>query len=293
MLPILLASAVLAIPPVIVDTVVVATAPVADTVVDLSRGDRVVLENVDGEVRLTTWNRDELEVRTTDDSRAALSVRRSGSSLQLRPDDSKGRRRGVEVEIRLPSWVDIEISGRSLDVRVNGVGGMLSITTVRGDVWVENTTGNVSVRSVQGEIVIVDASGTISASSQGDDVRLRRVSGSVQVHSGAGDLTLTDMEAHSVRAETQDGDITFSGSLMSGGDYAFFVHDGDATISIPEGTGARVKASVFDGEFTSDFPVLVDRYTGGREFEFAIGDAGARLDISVFDGEIQLRRQGR
>ena len=282
MISILLASAFLATTPV-----------VADTVVDLSRGDRVVMENIAGEVRVVTWDRDELQVRTTDDSRSALSVRRSGSRLELRPDDSKGRRRGVEVEIRLPSWVDIEISGLSLDVRVNGVGGALAVTTVRGDIRVENTTGVVSLRSVQGEIDVVDASGTIVVSSQGDDVRMRRVSGSVQVHSGTGDLTLTDMEAHSVRAETQDGDITFSGSLMSGGEYYFSVHDGDATIVIPAGTGARVKASVFDGEFTSDFPVLVDRFTGGREFEFVVGDGGARLDISVFDGEIQLRRQGR
>ncbi len=282
MIPILLASAVLATTPM-----------AADTVVDLSRGDRVVLENIVGEVRVVTWDRDELQVRTTDDSRAALAVRRSGSRLELRPDDSKGRRRGVEVEIRIPSWAGLRISGRSLDVRVSGVGGALVITTVRGDVRVENTTGSVTVTSVQGEIDIVDASGVISASSQGDDVRLRRVSGAVQVHSGSGDLTLTDMEAHSVRAETQDGDIIFRGSLMSGGEYGFFVHDGDAMIAIPEGTGARVKASVFDGEFVSDFPVLVERFRGGREFEFALGDGGARLEIAVFDGDIQLRRQGR
>ncbi len=282
MIPILLASAVLATTPM-----------VADTVVDLSRGDRVVLENIVGEVRVVTWDRDELQVRTTDDTRTALSVRRSGSRLELRPDDSKGRRRGVEVEVRLPSWVDVEISGRSLDVVVSGVGGALRVTTVRGDVRIENTTGRVTVMSVQGEIDIIDASGVISASSQGDDVRLRRVSGAVQAHSGSGDLTLTNMEAHSVRAETQNGDITFSGSLMSGGEYSFFVHDGDAMIAIPDGTAASVKASVFDGEFTSDFPVLVERFTGGREFEFQLGDGGARLEISVFDGEIQLRRQGR
>ncbi len=282
MVPILLASAVLAVTPM-----------VADTVVDLSRGDRVVLEDIVGEVRVVAWDRDQLQIRNTDDGGSVLEVRRSGSRVELRPDDSKGRRRGVEVEIRLPSWVALSISGRSLDVHVSGLGGALLIATVRGDVRVENTTGSVTVTSVQGEIDIVDASGVISASSQGDDVTLRRVSGAVQVHSGDGDLTLIDMEAHSVRAETQDGDIIFSGSLMSGGDYAFFVHDGDATIAIPAGTGARVKASVFDGEFVSDFPVLVERFRGGRQFEFVLGDGGARLEIAVFDGDIQLRRQGR
>ena len=280
--------------PILLATAVLATTPMAaDTVVGLSRGDRVVLENIVGEVRVMTWDRDELQVRNTDDGGSVLEVRRSGSRVELQPDDGKGRRRGVEVEIRVPSWVALAISGRSLDVRVSGIGGALAITTVRGDVRVENTTGSVAVTSVQGEIDIIDASGVISASSQGDDVRLRRVSGAVQVHSGSGDLTLTDMEAHSVRAETQDGDIIFRGSLVSGGEYGFFVHDGDAMIAIPQGTGADVKASVFDGEFVSDFPVLVERFRGGREFEFTLGDGGARLEIAVFDGDIQLRRQGR
>ncbi len=39
--------------------------------------------------------------------------------------------------------------------------------------------------------------------------------------------------------------------------------------------------------------VLVERFRGGREFEFALGEGGALLEISVFDGDIQLRRQGR
>jgi len=89
-------------------------------------------------------------------------------------------------------------------------------------------------------------------------VRVRRVSGALRVHSGSGDLRLTDISAHSVRAETQDGDVYFSGSLGSGGEYAFFVHDGEAVIAILEGTSARVKASIHDGEFVSDFPVLVE-----------------------------------
>ncbi len=103
--------------------------------------------------------------------------------------------------------------GRSLAVRRTA---SLVITTVRGDVSVQNTTGSVVVTSVRGEIDISDASGTstATASSQGDDVRVSRA---LRVHSGSGDLRLTDISAHSVRAETQDGDVYFSGSLSSGG----------------------------------------------------------------------------
>ena len=95
-------------------------------------------------------------------------------------------------------------------------------------------------------------------------------------------------EAHSVRAETQDGNILFSGTIADTGDYGFFVHDGDATIAIPSSSSAQVSVSTFDGEFESEFPVVIERFTGGREFDFQVGTGAARIQIQVFDGEIRL-----
>jgi hypothetical protein len=48
--------------------------------------------------------------------------------------------------------------------------------------------------------------------------------------------------------------------------------------------------STFDGDFESEFPVLIERFTGGREFDFTIGEPLARIEIQVFDGEIRLIR---
>ena len=54
---------------------------------------------------------------------------------------------------------------------------------------------------------------------------------------------------------------------------------------------ARVAVSTFDGEFESEFPVIIERFTGGREFDFVLGDGRARIEIQVFDGEINLLRR--
>lgn len=136
--------------------------------------------------------------------------------------------------------------------------------------------------------MVVGARGDVLASSQADDVTVVRASGSVRVHSGSGDVVLEDINSSSVRAETQDGDIEFSGTVATGGTYGFFVHDGDATIALPASAGVQASVSTFDGEFESEFPVIVRRFTGGREFEFTLGDGSARLEIQVFDGEIRL-----
>lgn len=267
--------------------VVARTASAADTVVRIRPGDRVVFEGVEGRLSVGPWSRPEMEVRT-DAERGAFTVRRSGSTVRVEPGDRKGRRRSVEMAVRLPAAVDLEVNGRSLDMMVEGIDGRIDVDNVSGDVWIEDAGGPVSVRTIEGEVDVSRARAGVTVSSQSDDVRIRDARGPIDAHSGDGDVELMDIRSGSVRAETQDGDIDFSGVIEDGGEYGFFVHDGDATIAIPSGTGAHVMVSTFDGEFQSEFPVVLERFTGGREFEFTLGSAGARIEIQVFDGEIRL-----
>jgi anti-sigma factor RsiW len=260
------------------------------TPVTVNRGDRVVLEGVSGTIALSGWDRDQLEVRGTNGN-APLVVRRTGATLQIEPEGAR-RRRSFDAEIRLPAWVDVEVGGSALDLTVSGVDGAVRIANVSGDVQVRDVGGAVDVRSIRGEVVVVDARGSVRASSQGDDVTLRRVTGPVEAHSGDGDVFLDALQSMSVRAETQDGDIVFSGAIQDGGDYGFYLHDGDVLLELPADVSARVHVSTFDGEFTSDFPVRVESFSAGRQFDFVLGQGSASIEIEVFDGEIRLARGG-
>lgn len=266
-------------------------APVqSDTVVELRRGDRVLVTNLSGDVSVEGWDRDELQV-SGQDGRPGLSARRVESGVQLSPDGLRGSRRSVDVTIRVPRWAELEISGLSLDLTVRDVDGELRVGNVRGEIRILDVGGFVDVRSLEGEISVEDARAGLRASSQADDVVARRISGPVEVHSGSGDVLLEDIRSESVRAETQDGDVSFSGAVSERGSYGFFVHDGDAMIALPASVAASVGVSTFDGEFRSEFPVVVQRFTGGREFDFELGGGGARVEIQVFDGEIRLLRR--
>jgi len=267
------------------------SAPAADTVLALRRGDRVVIENLSGEVLIEGWGRGDLEVTSLGRREEAIVVRRDGSQVTIAPDDRKGRGRGMSVSVRVPEWANVTVRGRSLDVTARATGGSLSVSILRGDVRVENTRGDVTVSAISGEVAVFDASGGVTVSAQSDNVRLERVRGIVVARAGEGDIDLIDVESTSIEAETQEGDITFSGSILAGGVYGFFVHDGDATISIPASSAATVSASTFEGEFESEFPVLVERFTGGREFDFKLGDGNARIRIQVFDGQIRLLKR--
>ncbi len=264
-----------------------ATTP-ADTIVELRRGDQIVFDNLSGEIVIEGRAESRLEVRGMDGPETGVVVTRSGGVVTVRRDDGKGRRRSVELAVRLPTWAEVSVDGRSLDVMARGLGAPLTVSTLQGDVDVGGSRGAVTVSTIRGEVLIRDVEGPVSASSQSDDVTLEDVRGDVAVYTGDGDLELTGVVGRRVEAETQDGDIDFDGPILDGGEYGFFVHDGDVTLRIPESTSARVSVSTFDGDFESDFPVLVERFTGGREFDFTIGAGSARIRVQVFDGMIRL-----
>ncbi len=264
-----------------------AAGPQVDTTVQVEPGDRLVIADLRGEVRLEGWDQDLLEI--ADDRNGRISVNRSGSTLNVRA--TGGRRRGsAEAIVRVPRWMDVRVGGAALDVSVLGLGGRLEIATASGDVQVQDVAGPVDIRTVRGEVLVTDARGGVSASSQSDDVVLHRVSGPIEAHSGDGDVELEDIVSSSVRVEVQDGDIVFVGGIADGGDYGFYAHDGDVVLAIPVGTNAAVHVSTFDGEFQSEFAVRVERFTAGREFDFVLGSGSARIEVEVFDGDIALVR---
>lgn len=264
-----------------------------DTALELRRGDRVVVEGLSGSVEVRAWDRPTLSVEGTGEEESDVAVRREGGRILVGPGDRKGRGLSVAVQVRLPAWAPLEIRGRELHVDASGTASELDVRTVDGDILVAGASGSVVLFSVEGRIEVRDTRGSVSARSRGEDVVLTDVAGEVEVESGSGDLRLQGIRATAVRAQTLDGDLFFEGGLARGGTYWFSVHDGDADLVLPAGTGARAKVSTFDGEFVSDFPVTLQRYGGGGVFDFTLGDGAAVLEIQVFDGEIRLRSGGR
>lgn len=262
----------------------------ADTAVEARRGDRVVVERFTGDLVVETWTRPTVAIVGNRDDLRGISIARSGNVLTVLPDDRKERRRSVEMVLRVPPWVDLSVEGRDLDVHVTGLEGEVAVRNVSGDVTVDGPAGAVDLNTMDGELVVRGARGPVRAHSRGDDVRVQGVRGDVDVRTGDGDLHIEDVVAPVLRAETLDGDVFFSGVLVESGSYEVSLHDGDATVVLPDDVDAHVTVSTFDGDFASEFPVRIEGYRGGGTFDFTLGRGSARLKIEVFDGEIRLER---
>ena len=117
------------------------------------------------------------------------------------------------------------------------------------------------------------------------------VSGELQAETVNGDVNLLRIQSDNVEANTVNGEITYDGTIRANGRYRLTTHNGGVTVVIPEGTGAQVSVSTFQGDFESAFPVTLTERRGKR-FNFTIGDGSARVELESFGGTIRLVRPG-
>jgi DUF4097 and DUF4098 domain-containing protein YvlB len=262
----------------------------ADTVVSVRRGDLIVIENFSGDLDVRTWDRSEVSIEFQERRGAPIDIERTGGRIQVTASDRKGRDRNRSYIVSVPAWLDVEIRGRELNVRVEGLEAGLDVTTREGDISVRDHTGEVVARTLDGFLEVRRSSGRFDLTSLDDDVSLFDVQGDVYVDANDGDIELVDVDAETLSANTVDGHIEFSGMIHPDGEYEFVTHDGDIVFAVPGDVEADVSVSTYDGELETDFPIMLQRLESGRELNFALGGGGARVRLQAFDGAIRLRR---
>lgn len=260
-----------------------------DTIFPVARGTRLVLQNMEGEIHVETWAEPRVRIEPGRDEEVRFRIE-GGERRVVRPLDAKDRNRRNDYRVTVPPWIALTLHGRSVDVEVEGVEGGVEVRTISGDVVIRGAAGRIQARSVEGELVVEDSRGEIRLHSLADDIRVARTTGSLQVETTDGDLHLLELDAAVLQGRTMDGDIEFSGRIREGGRYSLTTHDGDISVAVAGELGARVSVSTFDGSFESDFPVVTERYQGGRELRFTVGGGDAELVLRAFDGDIRLRR---
>lgn len=262
-----------------------------DTTVTVRPGSRLDLNNFEGSVRITTWNRSAVRVEADADDEDAVDVRVSGTSVSVR---GVGRYGPEEINYRITVPVDIslDITTQSGDVTISGTKGEVSVQSVEGEVKVTGGGGQISLRSVDGSITLAGARGRVDANSVDGEIEISDVIGEVRAQAVDGAITLDGVDSPWIDAETVDGAISFRGPIKDGGRYRLVSHDGDVTVTAPA-INANVSVSTYSGSFESDFQVTLSGITSGKRLNFTMGTGSARLELESFDGTVTLRRSAK
>src|SRR5260370_29379514 len=96
-------------------------------------GARVDVNNFGGEIVVKTWNQSSVQVRSSHSSRSQVSVSASGSTVLVRTQGRRGPPSIVDLDITVPTWMGMTLSGTYTDISVEGAGGSLTAESVQGD----------------------------------------------------------------------------------------------------------------------------------------------------------------
>lgn len=220
--------------------------------VEFAAGGTLALENDYGNVEITGWEKDSVEVVAQGaagepgrerkvraygfwEVKPAVEITQTEGSLTIRtrPFDGPGDPPAVDYTIRVPN--SISLSG----VRVG-----------KGNLTVSGVFGRFEASIDEGNLVVSNFSGSVDASI------------------GTGNV---DVEVLDVR----DQDTI-----------ALSSREGDMILRLEPGTGAQVEAEALRGEVSSDFDLGVK--TPAPSVSGRIGSGGAAVTLKASDGRIEI-----
>jgi len=264
-----------------------------DSTVTVRSGASLELTDVSGSVHIRAWNRPQIRVQAeTDGARVDLDASSNGVSVRAVPHRGEG---DVDFTVSVPVGTPLEVHAISADVDVSQVCGPARLGSISGGVTLVCAAGDVEVESVSGDVSATDIrDGHTEISSTSGDVEVRQAQGGLSARSVSGDVSLERVDGDDVGVETVSGEINFSGPIHDSGRYRFRSHSGDVTVRVDGDLNAAVTVSTFSGDFEPDWPITISPGTRGRmhgqDWEFTVGNGGARLTLESFSGTIYLKR---
>jgi DUF4097 and DUF4098 domain-containing protein YvlB len=223
----------------------------------LAGGGRVSLSNVNGGVRVTSWDRNEVKVDAVKRARRAERLREAEIRIEARADS-------IRIETDYPEYRHGDRRRWDRDDQPATVEYTLTVprsaviedfNLINGGLELENLTGPVKANSINGRV---------SARALSGPVNLSVINGALEV--GFDRLA----EGQSVTLSSVNGPVT---------------------LTLPSDASAHLRASTVHGSIKNDFnlPVRVGQYVG-RDLEGRLGAGLARVRLSNVNGQINLRR---
>ncbi len=294
---------------------------------EVAEGARLRVVHGDGDVTVTPWERDAVDVRVR--YRAQVSRLGWGSAREL---DVEFQQRGDLITVvgtepatagvgffatrvveytyavSAPAWVALELAGEDGNVSVTGWRGAVRIDLEDGDaeladgavplVEVTVEDGDLTVNGLQGELEARSEDGNVRLRGCGacratirtadGDVEVRDYAGALTVEAEDGDLELRGVQSGALTLTTADGDVDLA--LVPGGRLNLEVRtaDGDVTVRLPPGLGVEYVVSTADGAVRLDLPGVDETNRGRNHASGRLGDGSGRLSVRTDDGRVTL-----
>jgi len=274
---------------------------------DIRPNARVSIENVKGEVTVTAWDKNQVQVSgTLGDGARPLEIEGDDRNVDIRVegDEKKGRwfswgndssMQPTILNVRVPRSVAVDINVVSAPVSIDGLdGGRIDVESVSGRIRANLRSPEVSMQTVSGTIDLAGRAGRADLQTVSGDITAPNVSDKIDAQTVSGRMTIGGGPWKEANFSTVSGDTQINGSVVEGGKIDVDSMSGDVQIQLPPGTSARLEASTFSGDLRSDWGSTSKGEDGpGKELKTTIGGGAGNIHVESFSGDVRVRNTSR
>ncbi len=255
----------------------------------------VMVTNISGEVIVSGWDRDEVEITgTLGNNVERLDFVRDGDVTVIEviyPKDGTSSE-GSDLNIRVPKASELEVKAVSAHIEVEGVQGRQRLRSVSGDVRTEVFGADVEAETVSGD---VSATGRnepthTSLTTVSGRIETRGVSGELDASTVSGRIDAEGDVLSWARLKTTNGRIKVDSGLASEGRFDLGTTNGRVELMLDTDKDLDVDAQTFNGEIDNCFGETSTkaRYTTERTLRFQKGEANRTVRIRTMNGPIEI-----
>jgi DUF4097 and DUF4098 domain-containing protein YvlB len=187
-----------------------------------------------------------------------------------------------ECRVSCPPGTDLDLSGASTELRVEGDLGEVSARTASGDIRLQKVEGSLQVKTASGDVSVGLIGGKGSIATVSGDVGIERIDAPLTARSVSGDITVGAVAAE-LGLSTTSGDIDLK--TLLDGDLRVQTVSGDVRIGIARGTRVWIDAASVSGRLESEL--------GLDEQDAVAGDdegAVVPLHVKTVSGDVSVVR---
>jgi DUF4097 and DUF4098 domain-containing protein YvlB len=268
----------------------------------LNPGARLMLENMNGSVEITGWEKNSVELTGTkyaaeESVLKAMRIDISGTAdnLSIRTIVPSGRRGGYGAKyiLRVPSKVVLDrITSSNGSIRVESLSGSARLKTSNGSVRVSRLDGPLEVQTSNASVEVNDVKGNAVVRTSNGGIRADNVYGSIEGTTSNASIraNLTEPEAmRPVKLESSNGSVELTMSTLKNNDIRINTSNSSITVRLPSSINGQVRAHTSNGKITTDFDTVVRAgQIGKNNLEGSIGSGGPVLDLNTSNGSIRI-----
>lgn len=293
---------------------------------EVASGARLDLDHGDGDVFITPWDQDAIEIDVRylakvtrigvgRDSDFTVEFDQRGDTVRVVGHEPGGvnlgffniRESTYEYRIQAPSWVVLALEGDDGDVEVSGWRNEISIELDDGDIRLDDTQATTDIRAEDGDIeldtfagrlkIVADDGDVIIRNAESErmdirtedgDIELDQVAGRLEIKADDGSVELTRMRPSGIVVTTADGSIDLEIDGMDGDlDVVAKTDDGDVGVVLAKGIGVTFDIRMDDGDVDVRLP-NADITRDKHAVSGSSGNGAGRIQVTTGDGDVTV-----